>query len=143
MKPLTLFAFSTFVLLATGCASITEDCRRKDVIYNGSEIQVETEALSAARNDIARGRPKICYSAIGFGAINSPIGIPKESISLVQNLSRIQLPNCGCLITPEVSRGMHFGAFYNKEILQYLQTHKMINSKDRQSNTVQPATTAP
>jgi len=108
----------------TGCASLEEDYHRKSVIYNGSQDEVDAEATKAAKSDIARGRPKICYCAAGFGGYNHAIGIPKESISLVQDLPKIQLPSTGCLITPEVMRGMRFGTIYNAEILRYLQEHK-------------------
>ena len=108
----------------TGCAGLEEDYHRKCVTYNGSQDEIDAAATKAAKGDIARGRPRIFYCAGGFANFNYAIGIPKESIPLVQNLPKIQLPSAGCLITPEISRGIRYGMIYNAEILKYLQEHK-------------------
>ena len=124
MKYLTQFAILIPLIFMTGCAILEENSHRQSVIYSGSQDEVDAEATKAAKSDIARGRPRICYCAGGFANVNRPIGIPQESISLVQDLPKIQLPSFGCLITPEVSRGMRYGMIYNTEILRYLQEHK-------------------
>lgn len=108
------------LLFVTGC----ESNRREAVLHNGTKEEIEAEAIRDARSDIARGKPRIYYCAAGFGGYNRPVAIPNESLPLVRDLPRIQLPSFGCVITEEVWRGLQFGRIYNQEILRYLQQDK-------------------
>jgi hypothetical protein len=129
MKLFTLLLFSSVSLFVAGCESLAEknlheknieDWRRDTVLATGSEDDIKAEAIRDARSDIARGQPRIYYCAGGFVAENMAIGIPEESLPLVRDLPKVQLPGFDCIISKDVSRRLNFGAIYNHEILLYL-----------------------
>ena len=114
MRFLTLFALSICLVLVSGCVT-----RGPKVLSNGSDADIDAEALRIAKADIAAGRPRVCYA--GTIAV-SPVAVPADSFELVRDLPRFPLP-CGCtdrLALPAV----RFAQAYNSEVLRYLQEHK-------------------